>query len=418
MNNNPSRRMMDFAVPPLDTVRLAFLGVGGRGAGLLGEFLKLDGVAVNAVFDTNPAHAESAANKVAASGQPPPATYTGGETEVKRLCARKDLDAVVIATPWEDHTPLALEAMNAGLHTFIEVPAAVTLEEGWALVDTAEATQRHCFMLENCCYGEAELLFLHMARCGLLGELLHGEAAYLHDLRGELFSEGGEGLWRRQHSVERCGNLYPTHGLGPIAQVFGINRGDQFDYLVSMSTPARGLSLYAAQKFGPDDPRAKTTYRNGDMNTSLIQTKRGRTIMLQHDTENPRPYDRLNLIQGTAGVVRGFPEQVHIEGRSPAEEWEPLDNYRPEFTHPLWAKVGDLATQTGGHGGMDFVMCWRLIYCLRHGLPLDMSVYDAAAWSAVGPLSEQSVAHGSRPVECPDFTRGVWENTKPLEVRA
>lgn len=415
--NNPSQRLMDFAAPPMDTVRLGFLGVGGRGNSLLGEFLKTDGVAVNAVYDTRPAHADRAARRVADAGQPSPTTYSAPD-DVQRLCGRSDLDAVVIATPWERHTPLALAAMNAGLHAFIEVPAAVTLDECWALVDTAEATRRHCLMLENCCYGETELLVLHMARRGLLGELLHAEGAYLHDLRAELLRDADERLWRLQHSIHRCGNLYPTHGLGPIAQVFGINRGDQFDYLVSMSTPARGLSLYAHQKFGPDDPRAKTPYRNGDMNTSLIKTKQGRTVMVQHDTENPRPYDRLNLIQGTHGVVRSFPDRIYIDGRSPWEEWEDLDAYRAEYEHPLWTKVGEMAKTNGGHGGMDFVMAWRLIDCLRHGLPLDMSVYDAAAWSAVGPLSEWSVAHGSQPIAFPDFTRGLWETTEPLGVQA
>lgn len=418
MNDNPNRRMMDFTVPPLQTVRLGFLGVGGRGMSLLSEFLKIEGVAVNAVCDTQTARTERASHRIVAAGQPPPETYTEGETDVKRLCGRSDLDAVVIATPWERHVPMALEAMNAGLHAFIEVPAAVTLDECWALVDTAEATQRHCMMLENCCYGETELMVLNMARRGLLGELLHAEGAYLHDLRSELFSDAGEGLWRTQHSVQRSGNLYPTHGLGPIAQVFGINRGDQFDHLVSMSSPARGLSLYAAQKFGENDPRAQTQYQNGDMNTSLIKTARGRTLMVQHDTENPRPYDRLNLVQGTSGAVCSFPDRIHIDGRSPWEEWEPLDSYQQEFEHPLWTKIGELAKTNGGHGGMDFVMAWRLIYCLRHGLPLDMSVYDAAAWSAVGPLSEWSVAHGSQPIAFPDFTRGVWQTTEPLEIRA
>lgn len=335
--------LIDYAAPPMETVRLGFLGVGGRGNSLLSEFLKTDGVAVNAIYDTRPVQAERAAKRVADAGLPPPQIYTGGPDDLQRLCARPDLDAVVIATPWERHAPMALEAMNAGLHAFIEVPAAVTLEECWALVDTAEATQRHCMMLENCCYGETELMVLNMARQGLLGELLHAEGAYLHDLRSELLSGADGRRWRLQHSVNRCGNLYPTHGLGPIAQVFGINRGDQFDYLVSMSAPARGLSLYAAQKFGPEDPRAKTPYQNGDMNTSLIKTVQGRTLMIQHDTENPRPYDRLNLIQGTNGVVRSFPDRIYIDGRSPWEEWEDLDAYRGEYEHPLWAKIGELA---------------------------------------------------------------------------
>lgn len=409
---------MDFAAAPMETVRLGFLGVGGRGTGLLSEFLKIEGVVVKAICDVRAANAENARDRVAAAGQPPPEIYTGDEADFKRLCVHPDLDAVIIATPWEWHTPMAVAAMNAGLHAFIEVPAAITVEECWELVDTAEKTKRHCMMLENCCYGETELMVLNMARQGLFGELLYAEGAYLHDLRGELLSGAGEGLWRTQHSINRNGNLYPTHGLGPVAQVFGINRGDCFDRLVSMSTAAHGLSLYAREKFGADDPRAKTVYRNGDVNTSLIQTRLGRTLMVKHDTENPYPYDRINLVQGTNGAVRSFPDRIHIEGRSPSEEWELLDPYRKEFEHPLWARIGEMAKTNGGHGGMDFVMAWRLVHCLRHGLPLDMSVYDAAAWSAVGPLSEWSVAHGSQPIAFPDFTRGAWQTTVPLGVRA
>ncbi|MDF2440496.1 MAG: hypothetical protein JWN98_1480 [Abditibacteriota bacterium] len=412
------KSVMDLVVPAMPTVRLGFIGVGGRGSGLLSNFLKIEGVAVKAICDVRPAHADRAKGMVVAAGQSAPETYTLGNTDFKRMCRRRDLDAIVIATPWEWHVPMAVEAMNAGQHAFIEVPAAVTLEECWQLVDTAEKTQRHCMMLENCCYGEAELMVLNMARQGLFGELLHAEGAYLHDLRGLLLSGQGEGLWRTQHSIKRNGNLYPTHGLGPIAQVLGINRSDRFDYVVSMSSPARGLSLYAQEKFGANDPRAKPIYKNGDMNTSLIKTSLGRTIMVQHDTENPHPYDRINLVQGTKGVVRGYPDRIHIEGRTKGEDWEPLGNYRNEFGHPLWTKIGELAKQHGGHGGMDFVMCWRLIHCLRNGLPLDQSVYDAAAWSAIGPLSEWSVAHGSRPAACPDFTRGAWKKTAPLLIQA
>lgn len=410
------KSVMDLVVPAMPTVRLGFIGVGGRGSSLLSNFLKIEGVAVKAICDMRAPHAARAQKMVVAAGQVAPETYTLGDADFKRMCRRRDLDAVVIATPWEWHVPMAIEAMNAGQHAFVEVPAAVTLDECWQLVNTAERTQRHCMMLENTCYGEAELMVLNMARQGLLGELLHAEGAYLHDLRGLLLSSAGEGLWRTQHSIKRNGNLYPTHGLGPIAQVLGINRSDRFDYVVSMSSPARGLSLYAREKFGANDARAKPIYKNGDINTSLIKTSLGRTIMVQHDTENPHPYDRINLVQGTKGIVRGYPDRIHIEGRSKGEDWESLDTYRKEFGHPMWTKIGEVAKQHGGHGGMDFVMCWRLIHCLRNGLPLDQSVYDAAAWSAVGPLSEWSVAHGSQPAACPDFTRGVWQKTAPLGV--
>ena len=403
-------------VPALSVVRMAIIGLGGRGTSLLSDFLKLDGVDVLAVADLQHQHIERAQGMCTQAGRQSPEGYFGGETDYRRVYERGDIDLVIVATPWRWHVPMAVEAMTAGIHAGVEVPASPTVEGCWQLVETAERTRRHCMMLENVCYGESELAVLNMCRQGLFGELLHGEAAYIHDLREILFAGHGESDWRRQHSIDRNGNLYPTHGLGPISQYMGINRGDRFERLVSMSSNSRGMGLFAAQRFGPNSPEAQATYRCGDMNTTMVQTARGRSIVVQHDTTSPRPYDRINLIQGTQGTFRGFPDRVFVEGRSPEHAWEEGSKYIEQYRHPLWQRVGEMASQVGGHGGMDFVMAWRLVYCLRNGLALDQDVYDAAAWSVISPLGEASVAAGSGAVAIPDFTRGEWERREPLGI--
>jgi hypothetical protein len=310
--------------------------------------------------------------------------------------------------------PICVAAMEAGKHAATEVPAATTLEECWQLVDTAEKTRRHCVMMENCCYDRPEMLCLNLVKRGLLGEILHAEAGYLHDLRGVKFSNEGEGLWRLAHSLKRNANLYPTHGLGPVAQCRDVNRGDRLATLVSMSSPSRGLQLYAAKTFGPADPRAKQPYALGDVIVSLIQTALGKVITLYHDTNLPRPYSRIHIVQGTQGIFEKYPSRVYIEGRSPEDTWEELTAYQ-EFDHPLWQTEGERA-RGAGHGGMDYLEDYRLIKALREGRPLDMDVYDAAAWSAVTPLSEQSVAGMGRAVDFPDFMRGRWKAPRPLHV--
>jgi hypothetical protein len=305
--------------------------------------------------------------------------------------------------------------MNNGKHAATEVPAAVTIDECWSLVETSEKLRKHCVMMENCCYGRTEMMVLNMVRKGMLGELIHGEAGYLHDLRGLKFTPRGEGLWRTQHSIDRNGNLYPTHGLGPVAQCMNINRGDRFDYLVSMSSKSRGLNLFAAKKFGPDDPQATRKYALGDVNVSLIRTVNDCTIYLVHDCDTPRPYSRINLVQGTKGIFSGYPDRIHIEGRSPAHQWETIEKYLEEFDHPLWKTQAERA-KGAGHGGMDYIEDYRLIECLLKGLPTDMDVYDAADWSVVSELTERSVADRSKPVDFPDFTRGRWKTREPLGI--
>jgi hypothetical protein len=406
-----------FAAPPLERVRIGFVGVGLQGGGHVRNFLRIDGVDIVAVCDIDEPRAEEVASWVADVGKEPPELYTRGETDFRRLCERDDIDLVFNATPWRWHVPVCVEALETDKHTAVEVPAAITLEGCWRLVETAERTARHCVMMENCNYGRSEMMVLNMVRQGLLGELLHGEAAYIHDLRSIKFSDANEGLWRLQHSVERNANLYPTHGLGPVAQCMDINRGDCFDYLVSLSSPAKGLALYAAERFGANDSRATVRYALGDMNSSLIRTRRGRSILLQHDTTTPRPYSRLNLVQGTRGVFAGFPDRIFIEGEAEGHEWSDVEPYRERFEHPLWSEQADDA-EGAGHGGMDYLEDYRLVRCLLEGTPTDMDVYDAAALSAPVELSELSVARGSEPVEFPDFTRGAYRTRPPLGIVA
>jgi predicted dehydrogenase len=404
--------MCTFAAPKLDVVRVGVVGVGKRGPAHVTNLLKLDRVEVKAICDLDPAHATSAGELVTKAGKPTPALYTNGDHDFERMNDRDDLDLIVNATPWDWHVPIALDAMRKGKHAFIEVPAATTVDDCWALVETSEKTRRHCVMMENCCYGGSELMVLNMCRAGLFGELLHGEAAYLHYLVANKF--GGKddlnGRWRLQPSKKFNGNMYPTHGLGPVAQYMGINRGDRFDYLVSMSSPSRGINLKAAELFGPDDPRAKFHYALGDMNTSIIKTASGRTIMLQHDTSNPRPYSRINTIVGTKGLFCGYPDRIAF-----TDSWADLAPLAAKYEHPLWTKHKANALN-GGHGGMDYVMMARLIDCLHNGLPMDMCVYDAAAWSCIVELSIRSVANRSAAAEFPDFTLGAWRTSEPLGI--
>ena len=416
----------EFVVPPIEKVRIGYVGVGGMGTNHVRNLVRIPGCEIRAVCDIVPERAERAQKIVMDAGFPKPEAYTRGPYDFKRLCERDDLDLVYTATPWEWHVPVCVAAMEAGKHAATEVPAAVTLDEAWQLVETSERTKRYCVMMENCTYDREEMMIFNMVRQGLLGEILHGAAGYLHDLRHVKFdfASRGEAVWRLAHSIKRNGNLYPTHGLGPIAQVMDINRGDQFDYLVSMSTKAAGLSLYAAEVFGPDSKWAKIKYALGDVNVTLIRTKKGRTITLYHDTNLPRPYSRIHLVQGTKGIARKWPDPrrtsgvmgfVYIDGRSPEHHWETLESYRAEYEHPLWKDMEKMA-KGAGHGGMDFIEDYRLIKCLREGVPLDMDVYDAAAWSAISELTEISVANRSRPVDVPDFTRGAWKTRKPLGI--
>jgi predicted dehydrogenase len=407
--------MIGVRFEPREVVRIGLVGCGGRGQSLLNDLLGIEKVQVRAICDVVPDRIAESERLVAKKGGTAPATFAQGDHDFLNLCRRDDLDVVYIATPWSWHVPMALAAMSAGKHAFVEVPAATTLEDCWKLVDTSERTRRHCVMLENCCYGYNELMVLNLVRAGLLGELTHAEAAYLHDLRKLLFEDKGEGLWRRAEHFARNGNLYPTHGLGPVASYLDINRGDRFERLVSMSSRERSFSAYREANLPRSSPKQAETYRCGDMNTCLIQTAQGRTVMLQHDVATPRPYSRINHVSGSKGTFRDYPPRLFLDGQA-EHEWGKLDPWKEKFEHRLWTKLAKLASESG-HGGMDYVMSWRLLQCVREGLAPDIDVYDAATWSAPAPLSEQSVAAGSAPVAFPDFTRGRWpESRRGFEV--
>jgi hypothetical protein len=428
----PARRgatMIGVPFERRERVRFALIGCGGRGSGLLRDMLSVPGVEVVAVCDVVPEKVKRAQERVEKAGRKRPEGYTKGDHDFENLCRRGDLDLVYVATPWSWHVPMAVAAMQGGAHVGCEVPSAVTIEECWTLVDASEATRRHCAILENCCYGWSELLVLNMVRQGVFGELTHGECAYIHDLRSLLFQDRGEGLWRRFEHFKRNGNLYPTHGLGPVALYMDVNRGDRLARIVSMSSPSLGLAAFRDRTLPAGDPKRAESYACGDVNTSLIQTARGRTIVLQHDVVSPRPYSRVNVLSGTLATVADYPPRIFFDPASPhgprrdkkdAEEWLPLEPKREKrkrggledrFEHPLWTKLEQESARSG-HGGMDYVMSWRLVQCLREGLAPDLDVYDAATFSAPAALSEASVAKGSAPLEFPDFTRGQWNRKR------
>lgn len=411
----PGSPSLPFAAPPIETVRIGFVGIGGMGSAHVQNLLKIEGCEIRALCDIVPEKVERASQWVVEAGFPKPAAYTRGETDFVRMCEEQELDLVYNATPWEWHVPICVAAMENGKHAATEVPAAYTLEDCWKLVETAEKYEKHCVMMENCNYDRPEMMVFHMVRRGLFGEILHAEGGYLHDLRAIKFSSEGEGLWRRAHSMARNGNLYPTHGLGPVANCMDINRGDRFDYLVSMSGPSRGLQDYAREHFPEGAPQRSEQYVLGDVNIALIKTARGRTITVVHDTNLPRPYSRIHVVQGTKGLFQGYPNRVYVEGTSQPHRWDTWDVWREQYDHPLWVQIEERAAGAG-HGGMDYIEDYRLIKCLREGLPTDMNVYDAAALSAVTPLSEWSVANRSQPIDFPDFTRGAWQTAPPLGI--
>ncbi len=413
------KSVMGLRCEPMETVRIGLIGLGMRGSEAVRRLIQVEGIELKAIADVVPKAVSEANKQITDAGLKPALAYTGGE-DWKKICERDDIDLIYQCTPWYLHTSVAVYAMKHGKHAAIEVPAATTMEECWALVDTAEETQRHCMMLENCCYDFFELNTLNMARNGVFGEIYHAEGAYIHDLRWLKFmKEGGYyNRWRLDYSKKHTGNLYPTHGLGPLAQIMGINRGDRFEYLSSISTNQRGMSLYANEKFGAHSEDALQTYMLGDMNTTVIRTLMGKTIMIQHDTTSPRPYNRIHLISGTKGMAVKYPvENIALEPS--AHEFlnkEDFDALMTQYEHPLSKQIGEKAKKVGGHGGMDFIMDYRLIYCLRKGLPLDQDVYDAAAWCSLVPLSEKSVLNRGNSVDVPDFTRGMWEDAKPWPV--
>ncbi len=405
-----------FQPGPIEVVRMGFVGVGHQGSSHVRNFLQIPGVEIRAVCDIVPAKAERMAGWIEEAGQPRPVLYTAGHEDFRRMCGEEDLDLVFNATPWKWHHPVCREAMEQGKHAATEIPMAISVEECWDLVETSERRRRHCVPMENCCYDRTELMILNMVRQGLFGELLHAECGYLHDLRELKLSDFYEEVWRIEHSKRRNADLYPTHGVGPVSQWLDINRGNRYEHLVSMASPGVGLNLYAAERLGEESPEAQQRYALGDVVNTLIKTHRGESILITHDTNSPRPYSRKILLQGSGGLIRKYPDQlIHIEGRSPAHRWEEVEEYVETYEHPLWRQMRE-RSRGAGHGGMDFIEDWRLIKCLREGLPMDMDVYDGAAWSSIIELSERSIAGRSASVPCPDFTRGAWRNRPPLGI--
>ena len=418
-----AKYMGGFTAPKLEKVKVAIIGVGSRGSSHASQLASLEGVEFVAVCDLNEGRAKKAADEVTAKGHKP-TVYSGDANAWHKMLAKEKPDAVFIVTPWELHAPMCIAAMKAGAHAFSELPIGFTLKELWQIIDTSEATGRHCMMMENCNYGREELVYLNMVRQGVIGELLHGEAAYIHDLRVQMDNHDTTGSWRTLHYAKRNGNLYPTHGLGPVAQYMNLARTDDtFGRLVSFSSPAKGRHLYAQKSDQLTDAAWKTLdFKGGDMSTSIIKTTLGRTILVQWDETSPRPYSRHNLIQGTKGTLAGFPNRMAIEGLTKnTHEWAEgtaWEELAAKYEHPLYKRLGELAKQAGGHGGMDFIMLTRIIECLRNGEPLDQNVYEGCFWSAVGPLSEKSVAQDGTPQNFPDFTRGHWKTTQPLGIIA
>ena len=409
--------MSGYAAPKLETVRIGFIGLGQRGPGAVNRMSHIQGVEIKALCDIRPERVEKVKKSLEGTGHNPD-TYSGSTFAWKEICEREDIDLVYIITPWDWHTPMAVYAMENDKHAVSEVPIATTLDECWQLVETSERTKKHCVMMENCCYDFFELMTLNMARQGFFGEIIHGEGAYIHNLLGLNFNkEGYYNMWRLKENF-RNGNLYATHGLGPICQVMNINRGDQMDYLVSLSSNDFHMAEKARELAADDDFFA--TYANksfrGNMNTTSVRTKNGRSIMIQHDVTSPRPYSRIHLVSGTKGVARKWPSPAKIARE---HEWISEDEFKKleeQYTPEIVKKVGAMAKEIGGHGGMDFMMDWRLIDCLRNGLPLDQDVYDGALWSAISPLSEWSVANRSTSVDVPDFTAGSWKTNTPVSL--
>lgn len=407
--------VMGLKAPALDEVRVGFIGVGHRGPAAVRRLSRIPKTKVVAICDVYEARVAKSAQDVMAAGHPQPAGYFGSEHIFKKLCERPDVNLVYVCTPWEWHVPMALYAMQCGKHVVVEVPIAMTVADCWKLVDMAEQTRLHCMMLENCCYGEDELFALTLARNGLLGELVHGDCGYIHELRAGLLDNTYYKNYPLEYFRRHAGNSYPTHGLGPICQYMGINRGDRFERLVSMESGEFGLTSYIKERFGPADPRGHTSYKSGDMNTTIVRTERGRTIMIQYGRYSPRPYSRINLIGGTKGTLCSYPLRVALSPRW--HTWledQALAELQAKFTHPLWQKVGEIAKKNGGHGGMDYIMEYRLCHCLLNGLPLDHSVYDGVTWSSLVELTEQSVDQDGSSVKIPDFTRGGWRTAQPL----
>ena len=408
--------MCGYAAPELETVRIGFIGL-GRGLTHVSMTSLLEGVVIKALCDIVPDKVGRAIKRLEGSSFTPE-TYTNDAEAWKKMCDRDDIDLVYISTPWNMHTAMAVYAMEQGKHVAVEVPAAITLEECWQLVETSERTRKHCMMVENTCYDFFELLTLNMARQGFFGEIVHCEGAYIHHLVDLTFNKNVWNMWRLKAFIGPSGNLYPTHGLGPICQVMDINRGDKLDFLVSVNSKDFQMNERAKELAAYDEVYKEFVDKpyNGNINTSTIRTSKGSTVMIQHDITSPNVYSRIHKISGTLASALRWPEPAKI---SIGDKWVSPEEFKAleeKYEHSIIKKFGKLAKEVGGHGGADFLMNWRLIDCLRNGLPLDQDCYDAALWSSIVPLSKMSVANRSNSVDVPDFTCGSWKANQPVDI--
>jgi hypothetical protein len=408
---------------PLDSIRVGLVGAGDRGTYLLRILLGIDGVQVRAICDPAESKVLRAQRMAEERRLPKPEGYSRGETDYRRMCQRDDLDLVINATPWPLHTPVCLAALEAGKHVATEAPAALTVEECWQQVETAQKAKRHCVILENYCYQRDVMMIWNMVRQGLFGEILHVEGGYQKDARDSEIRMNADGSlgWLGQFRKDRRGNVYPTHDIGPLAQWLDIHRGDRFDYLVSMGGNARAFNEYGARYFAAAHYLATTRFDMSDVNLCLIRTVKGRTVYLVSDTllARPRPRNVYRLL-GSKGIYDRTIEMLYVEGKSPKRDrwggdWEPTAEYNQEFDHPLWRDLRSNAIGSG-QGGADYLCVTRLVDALRAGTSPDMDVYDAAAWSSIVDLSEQSARNKSRPVDFPDFTRGGWQTASPRPI--
>jgi predicted dehydrogenase len=397
-------------------VRMGFVGVGARGTSMLRVALR-QGVKVTAVCDIIEERVARAQRLVEEAGQPKPKGYSRGPEDYKRLAEQSDVDAVYTATPINLHAPVMVATMKGGKYGGSEMPICNTVEEAWELVETSEKTGMPCMLMENYCYMRNVQMVLNMVHQNALGDLTHCEVGYQHDTRYVAFTADGELLWRGKNKLVQNGNLYPTHAIGPASQWLNINRGDRMDYLVSMSSRAMGMKAYATQLAGQEHPATKLNFRQGDVNTTLIKTHKGITITLYYDTQNPRPEDFIWRAQGTKGIFSGTLNKLHLEGRSPSNQWEDVLKYQAEFDHPNWKKYGEEILKFG-HGGSDFLCMLDFVKAVRNRSQVPIDVYDSVTWSAVAELTQKSVAEKSRPVDFPDFTRGQWSNWKPKAIEA
>ena len=424
--------VLELRTAPMDVVRVGFVGLGMRGPGAVERFTYIEGVAINGLCDKYADRAERCQVYLDRAGMPRATVYSGDEG-YKELCQREDIDLIYIATPWQLHVEVAVYAMEHGKHVAIEVPSANTVEECWMLVDAAERNRVHCIILENCCYDHFELTTLYMAQQGLFGEIIHAEGAYIHNL--EPYWQHYADNWRLEYNQANNGDIYATHGIGPNCQALNIHRGDRMDYLVSMSTKSINGSKLTKELMGEEE------CRQGDQINTLIRTVNGCTIDMQHNVMTPRPYSRMYQLVGTEGFANKYPTAGYtfkldqIKSVATDEHGMPdieaLDHHSfapvevsrqmmELYKHPVQRQLvegtplQEYSMSIGGHGGMDFIMDYRLVYCLRHGLPLDMDVYDAAEWSSMGELTRISIENGSKPVKVPDFTRGEWDKIDGL----